>query len=242
MMESGVWWRALVAAWCSAEATGVPSPSANCHLIARLLAHRWQKEWQAPLYPLSNVHSTLVPFYLESKLLGARSFLHCVCQVLGMGGSGLRREVFTPCRDAQASSTWAPAAGRGCPATAAWCCACNAAKAPGSRGSLRSSVLHHTSPATLLRDPHQWSCTARSYAGSGSLVQWLIMQERLALNLRGSTVTLLISAALQSLLSNSALQHVGTGGSFCQTHPNHPTSSACFGPGSTLRQILLNSY
>lgn len=78
LMESGVWWKAPVAAWYSAKAMGVPSPSANCNLIAWLLAHCWQKKWQALLYTLSNVHSTLVPFYLDSKLLGAR-YLSVLC-------------------------------------------------------------------------------------------------------------------------------------------------------------------
>lgn len=87
-MESGVWWRALIAVLYSAKAMGVPSPSANCNLIAWLLAHCWQKKWQALLYTPSSMCSTLVPFYLDSKLLGAR-YLCVLCLSSTLHGGAL---------------------------------------------------------------------------------------------------------------------------------------------------------
>lgn len=159
LIESGVWWRSVVFARHSAKATGVPSPSANCNLIAWLLAHCWQKKQQALLYTLSNVQSTLVQFYLDSKLLGARYLsVLCLSNTLHNEALGLGLHVFTWCRDAQASSTWAPAGSRGSPATALECCACTGEKVPGSRLSLTRMVLCHASTTTLLWDPCSWSC------------------------------------------------------------------------------------
>lgn len=137
----------------------VPSPSANCNLIAWLLAHFWQKKRQALLYTLSNVQSTLVPFYLDSELLGARYlFVLCLSNTLHNEALGLGLDVFTRCRDAQASSTWAPAGSRDSPATILWCCACVAEKVPGSFLSLTRTVLCHPSATSLLWDPWWWSC------------------------------------------------------------------------------------
>lgn len=147
----------MVFARHSAKATVVPSPSANCNLIAWLLAHCWQKKQQALLYTLSNVQSTLVPFYLDSKLLGARYLsVLCLSNTLHNEALGLGLHVFTWCRDAQASSTWAPAGSRGSPATALECCACTGEKVPGSRLSDKDGAVpcqhHHAAVGSMLME------------------------------------------------------------------------------------------
>lgn len=82
-----------------------------------------------------------------------------------------------------------------------------------------------------------WASTS-----SGTFVPWLIVQDRTAHNLQGTTVMLLINAALQTLLHDLDPKQIYISLSFRQTHPNHPRSPACLGLVSAVCLILLNSY
>lgn len=106
---------------------------------------------------------------------------------------------------------------------------------------------HHAALGPTLVEPYgvelcHMDVPAWVSTSSGTFAPRLIAQDRMALNLQGTTVTLLINMALETLLCYLDPEQGCTSGSFCQTHPNHPRSPACLGLSSTISPILLSSH
>lgn len=185
---------------------------------------------QALLYTLSDVQSTLVPFYLDSKLLGARylSALY-LTNTLHSEALGLGLDVFTMvqrCSGQQhVSSCWEqrqPSYSTGVLCLHGW----DSARLSCVSDKDGAVPCQHHHPTRDLVELHPLDVPAWISPSSGTFVPWLVSQDRMALSFQGA-VTLQKNAALQTLLCDLHPKQIRTSSSLCQTHPNHPRSPAC---------------